>query len=146
MKRINTKGLTLVEVLAVVVIIGILSSIIGIAISKYMQGGKNAYNDKLKNQLVLAGKSYYTQHKDKLVDVNEGEFVYVSLPELQSNNYVTNKFIDSEGRECSPSYVYVNQKRNNSNDYKYNPCLICQDEQGNKKNYSEEDPNCNVSN
>ena len=112
-------------------------------VTGYFEGGKKDYNNKLKSQLSLSGKSYFLENREELpTSVSDNSYAYVSVPEMQSTNYITNNFVDSEGRECSPSYVYAYQKSVNSNEYEYIPCLICQDENGNQVNYSEDQPYC----
>ena len=133
----NKKGFTLPEVLAVIVIIGILAVLVTAGILGYFRQGKDDYNSNLSNQLLLTGKTYYSDHKNELpTATNTKAYSYVTLPEMQSNNYVTNEFKDSEGRECSPSFVYVKQKMYDSNEYEYIPCLICQDEDGTQYSYN----------
>lgn len=137
--KINRKGFTLVEVLAVVTILSIVALLITQGIMGYFKSGKDDYNNKLQEQLRIAGKSYFTNHRTELPNsVNGKRYAYVTLAEIQSNNYVTKSFIDSEGRECtSLSYVHVRQKDNNPNEYEYTPCLICQDENGKEQPYND---------
>ena len=144
----NKKGFTLVEVLAVIVVIGIIATIAANAILKYADEGKEDYNTNLSDELKLAGKNFFAEHKDELPTLTNGKaFSYVTLPEMQSENLVSKTFVDSEDRECSPSYVYVRQQSYDSNDYMYIPCLVCQDETGQDvKNYYDEStsPYCNI--
>lgn len=140
MRKIDKKGFTLVEVLAVVTILGILVLLVTVGILGYLQHGKDDYNEKLKGQLLLAGKTYYASNKEELpTSVNGKAYSYVTLPTIQSNNYIEKSFVDSEGRECSPSFVYVKQKANNSQEYEYYPCLICQGDDNQQINYSKDD-------
>lgn len=142
----NKKGFTLVEVLAVIVIIGLLLTLVIPNVLKDVLTGKSDYNKKLENQLELAGKSYYGQHKNELPMANSGKsYSYVTVPEMKSKNFITNEFVDSEGNECSPSYIYVKPKSYNSDKYDYIPCLICQDKDGNQILYSDS-PYCQITN
>ena len=150
--KTNKKGFTMVEVLIVVAIIAVLAVTIIPMISKYMQQGKDDYNQKLKNQLLVSGKEYYTNNKDKLPVKNylgvykDGkDYSYISLPEMQSENYISKDFVDSDGRECSKSYVYVRQNTYN-NEYDWHACLKCTDKDGKDVNYSKDDAACNISN
>lgn len=133
MKKIKNKGFTLTEILAVITIMTIIALLVTAGIMGYFRRGKEDYNKKLANQLVLASKTYFAEHKEELpTSANKKGYAYVTLPAMQSNNYIAKSFVDSEGRECSPSYVYVKQRANNPNAYDYYPCLICQDKKGNK--------------
>lgn len=131
MKRINNNGFTLVEVLAVVVILGILSFLVTTAIMGYFNRGKNDYDQKLRDQLVISAKDYYSDHQSEIrVSISDNHFAYVALPTMQSNNYITKDFVDSNGRECSSSFVYIKRNSNHSNQFDFIPCLICKDSDG----------------
>lgn len=62
----NKKGFTLLEILAVVAILAILAIVIIPSISSVMKDGKDEYNSKLKNQLLIAGKLYFSENKQLL--------------------------------------------------------------------------------
>lgn len=142
----NKKGFTLIEVLAVVVIMGLLITLIVPNILGDVDTGKSEYNLKLEGQLKLSGKTYYSEHKSDLPTIMNGKsYAYITVPEMKTKNYITNEFVDADGNECSPSYVYVRQKTYNSDEYEYVPCLVCQDKDGKQHTYSES-PYCNVSN
>ncbi len=137
MKKVNKKGFTMVEILITVAIIAVLAGIAIPVVTHYMNEGRNEYNEKLKDQLLISGKEYFTDNRQKLpvksytgVYRNGQDFSYVSLPEMQSNNYISKEFVDSEGNECTESYVYVKQKINSS-EYKWYACLRCTDKNGN---------------
>ena len=67
MKELNKKGFTLVEVLGVLVIIGVLALLIVPRITQYMQNGKDNYNTKLGGELLLTGKSYFSDNKKQKI-------------------------------------------------------------------------------
>ena len=146
----DKKGFTMVEVLIVVAIIAVLAITIIPMVSNYIQKGKDEYNEKLKNQLLVSGKEYYTNNKVKLpvknylgVYKNNKDYSYVTLPEIQSENYVSKDFVDADKRECSKSYVYVRQN-DDGKDYEWHACLICSGEDGKTINYSKGDPTCEI--
>lgn len=55
----KNKGFTLVEILAVIVIISILATAVIGAISLYVKKSKDAYNEDLEDQAVLVSKDYF---------------------------------------------------------------------------------------
>ena len=59
----NKKGFTLVEVLGVIVILGILALLVTNGIMGYFEEGKKTYNDKVKDQLMIAGKNYFSNNR-----------------------------------------------------------------------------------
>ena len=99
----NKKGFTLTEILAVVVILSIL--ILGIigAVSTYIQHGKNEYNNSLKAELLAAGKTYFSEHKNLLptasyISTTFKTYNYVTAATLASNDLLSKDLVDSEKR------------------------------------------------
>ena len=143
----RNKGFTMVEVLGVLVIIGILSLLVVPRIIEYMQGGKDDYNQKLASQLKLAGKAYFADNKEALpTEKTSKKYGYVTWDELDSEKYITKDLVDSEGNSCSSSYVHVRQNTFKSGVYDYTPCLICEDQNGNIINHTDNNTYCTVSN
>ena len=141
----SRKGFTMVEMIIVIAIIAVLAMVVIPAISGYMEESDKDYNKKLVSQLEISGKNYYSENKNELPNKEYNRIAlisntYVALPTLQSGNYVSKDFVDSRGVECKESYVYVMQP-GGSTENEYHPCLICGD-----KNYTEDDPYCNISN
>lgn len=112
MEKRFKRAFTLVEMLVVVGIIAALLVTVIPMVSKYIKDGKNDYNEKLRSQLLLSGKDYYSNNKDKLpvkvgLKYKSKDYDVVSLPEMQSQNYVSNDFADAYGNSCKESFVYV---------------------------------------
>ena len=121
MNKRSKKGFTIIELLAAVVIVGIIISLAVIAINKYILQGRNTVDSQLEKQLVLAAKSYYTDNKTKLI-TNEDTGVVVWYTTLRAENYMTNDLVDSDGNSCAKSYVVV--KKDNTK-YSYSGCVLC---------------------
>ena len=141
----NNKGFTLIEILATVSILAILAIVIIPSISAGMQSSRDEYNSKLKKQLLIAGKLYFSENKQLLPKITyENQRIedisYVTVSEMKSLNYLTKDFIDSDGDKCDESFV-VATKQVLSSKIKYNSCLICGD-----NNYSSSNSYCKVSN
>lgn len=141
----NNKGFTLIEILATVSILAILAIVIIPSISDGMKSSRDEYNSKLKKQLLIAGKLYFSENKQLLPKITyENQRIedisYVTVSEMKSLNYLTKDFIDSDGDKCDESFV-VATKHVLSTSVKYRSCLICGD-----KNYSNKEPYCKVSN
>ncbi len=62
----ESKGFTLVEVLAVIVIVGILSTIGIVAVTKLVSKAREEEKNQQEKMLLLAAKSYYQDHRKEL--------------------------------------------------------------------------------
>ncbi|MDO5392973.1 MAG: type II secretion system protein, partial [Mycoplasmatota bacterium] len=62
-KKKNREGFTLVEVLAAVTILGILSVVAMVSINKVIQDAKEEHYVTAEDQLKLAGQSYVQQNR-----------------------------------------------------------------------------------
>lgn len=89
MKKKNNKGFTLIEAIAAVTIM-LLITLIAIPTSKhYIDRGKNQQCQILKDQIISAGSKYYINHKND---------TSISIEELKNANLlneIDDKFIDS---------------------------------------------------
>lgn len=123
MKR-KTNGFTIIEVLIVIVIIAILSVITVAGITKYMNTSREEYNKQLKQQLLVSGKNFYSENKQRIPSkTNYRKTDVVTLSELTTKNYITKEFKDSQGNSCTgESYIIV---RNTENGPHYNVCMKC---------------------
>lgn len=139
MKR-NKRAYTIIEIIAVLSIIGIMVLLIIPAISNYLTKGTQSYYNSLENQLTLIAKDYYS---DNLYELprgqlnDEGNQTYITklpLAELEELNYVTNDVVDKSGEICEESFVRV---ENVEGEYEYQTCLVCPD-------YVTDSPYCDV--
>lgn len=124
MNNSKKKGFTIIELLAAIVIVGILASVASIVINRYILQGHNTVDNQLEKQLVLAAKSYYSDNENAFKNTDENG-VIIWYTTLKANDYITNDLKDSNGNSCSKSYTVLN-------DNKYTACIIC-DNDGYKK-------------
>ena len=129
----NKKGFTLIEVLAVIVILAVIAGLIIPNIKRYKDKGNKEYYDKLKDNIVLAVKDYYSNHPEELP---RGQVTYVdgvevrlyitelSLQNLINNNYLTNEVVNTDSKSCvkPESKVVVT---NMNGEYTYQLCYLC---------------------
>ena len=119
----NKKGMTLVELLAVITILGILSSMAVVAFSWIINRAHDEYYDTLKHNVISAAKSYYGDHRVLLpTEVGESGKRTVSLEELKTQNYIKNVTDHTGKNQCSGEVVVI---RENSTNYKYSIDLVC---------------------
>ena len=125
----NRKGFTLVEVLAVIVIIGILSAVVIPLTIKYINQGKDNYYKSLEKEVTLIARNYYTTNKNEFPmgqydkSGNPLYITQVTIDRLKSAGLITNDVVDTDGNACT-GYVRVENK---NGEYEYTPCLICND-------------------
>lgn len=111
------KGFTIIELLAAIVIVGIIATLATLAIGRYINQGHDAVDSQLEKQLVLSAKSYYSDNKSKFITQDENGVV-LWYTTLKSENYMANDLLDSNGNSCGKSYVVV---KNND----YSACVVC---------------------
>ena len=124
----NKKGFTLIEVLAVVVIIGVLAGISIFAVSKFVPKTTNTAYKSLESQLESSASSYMMN----TTRVDDGEKVVLYANDLKGENYLGD-FVDPEDKnqECinedneKDSYVEVTTSEGNTKDYEYASCIKC---------------------
>ena len=128
MKFKNKKAFTMVELLAVIAIIGILAGVTIPSISKYVSSSKEEYKENVKKTLTLAGKNYYSEHKSEQPQKDGIYIKQITAKELATQKYITGTFQDADQNDCTnQSYVTAVYENDTIN---YYPCLICKE-----KNY-----------
>ncbi len=128
----DNKGFTMVELLAVIVVLAIMMGIAIPAVTHYVNKGKDSYYENQKRNLIAATKSY--MNNTSLRPTRVGDFYDVSLKELIDKKYIdgmkdANKmdcFSEAQnvagGDYSSYTFVRVIKTRNN---YKYIAHLSC---------------------
>ena len=115
MRKLKNSGFSLVELLAVVVILGIIATI-GIATTSMLTNrAKEAEMDSYKNTVKMSAQTYLQNNKN-LVPKVVGESKVIKVSELRKNNYLTKDIKNKKGESCMEnSYVKV---------YKLSRCKI----------------------
>lgn len=121
-------GFTIIELMAVIVIIAILATLVIGGVLIYRDNANDEYYESLKNQIVLSGKNYYSDNPSlkphgQVSDNGQkviGKKLYVQ--DLLNNNYLINDVVGANGEDCSESYLVVRMQEEN---YKYDVCLLC---------------------
>ena len=92
----NNKGFSLVELLAVVVILGLLAAIgIGVT-SNLVDKAKNDKMDSQKNTVTLSAQTYLQNNKN-LVPKIIGETKVIRVSDLRAMNYLTEDIKNEKG-------------------------------------------------
>lgn len=121
----NNKGLTLVELLAVIVIIGILSSLAVTAISKLLDRSTENYYKDQEDNIALAAQTYTNDNRNLLpFKTGSDNSVTIKLEILQGTGYIKT-VKDKSGKKCISGCVKIT--KNSKEDYTYKTYLECDD-------------------
>ena len=114
-KKLNNKGFTLVEVIAVVVIMAILAIILIPSVTKYINEGREEALDGLKKSIVIAAKEYINDNRYNInLTGSNGNYVIllegingnkISVRTLLDRGYLSASGTDSDG-------VYISSPNN----------------------------------
>ena len=132
----SKKGFSFTELLVVIAIIGVLAGIIVPSVVRYLDKGKENYDNKLSLELETVAKIYFSEHKDQLPNGRPSYSKTVWASFLKDNNYFNTEFKDSGDNNCLNSYVMVEKE---DNDYKYITCIVCDND-----GYRTENDYCNL--
>ena len=123
--KLNKKGFTLVEILATIVIMGILMGVAIGAVSYVLSDSKDGFYKNLESQLILAAKTYYGDHRT-LLPQNIGQGRQVTIETLIGKNYIKRGDIVDYGKaECDTNASYIKVVKSSKKDYIYSVFLKC---------------------
>ncbi len=131
----NKKGFTMVELLAVIAILGILSLIAVGSFTNILSKSKKQTYEELEKNMEVAAENYLIDHMDE-IPTDTTSTTKINITSLIAGNY-TEEISDPEvsGDKCS-GYVVVRNAGNNSNlNLSYHACLKC-------GKYKTDDSNC----
>ena len=123
----NKKGFSLVELLAVVVILGLLATIGIVATNSLIDRAKKDKMDSQKNTVTLSAQTYMQNNKN-LVPKIIGESSIIKVSDLRTSKYLTEDIKNDKGESCmEKSYVRVYKLSNT--EYTYTTFLYCGSEE-----------------
>lgn len=123
-KMVNSsKGFTLVELLAVITIIGILLAFSITAVVHYIDKAKVDQKKQQEKTVTMAAKSYFQDNRNKLPKV-VGETSTISLNVLRESKYLTEDIKDANGASCMEN-SYVKVSKESTTKYIYKTSLYC---------------------
>lgn len=123
MKNKNNKGFTLVEVLAVVIILGIVLASAIVGYSKYIEKTKKNYYSSQEKLLTQAGRDFFNDNRGFL-PVDIGAQNCVLLKTLIDNKYI-DPVKDYNKENCSKENSRVCAQKISLTSYKYETQLVC---------------------
>ena len=124
----NEKGFTLIEILAVILLIGIISAIAIPAVSKYLVSSKNTTYSTYEKSMVEAAKNRIincisNNEQCELPDNDIEQKIFLDL--LIEEGYLDNMKDPDSHNFCNELISYVSVKDDGNNDYNYVACLYC---------------------
>ena len=87
MNKLNKKGFTLVELLAALIILGLLTTLAYVSVRSILNRGDESYYKNQEEMLLLAGREYFADNRDKLPD-EIGDTSTVTLETLVKEKYI----------------------------------------------------------
>ena len=121
----NKKGFTMIELLAAIVILGILSVLAIVGVSGLIEKSKEEDQRQQENTLKMAAESYYSSNRSELPK-EIGKKKIISASDLKKSKYLKEDIKDKNGDLCmsgdNESYVEVYKKSETKYIYKSAIC------------------------
>ena len=124
------KGFTLIEIMAVIVVLGLLIAIITPVVNNLLKDSEDTLSDEQISMIVNASKKYMVEHSELLPEMSDGSKTFIYIDDLINNGVIDNdKVINPKTKEELDGCVVVNYN-DSFNQYEYNysdspnDCLI----------------------
>ena len=117
------KGFTLIELIAVVIILGLIALIAIPYFTGSMKTFRSDFYDNLSRTVETAGKEFFKDNTKYLPSKNLHSSK-VSLNNLINQKYINNSD-DYEGNECDLEKSYVIVIKKDKSTYEYTACIVC---------------------
>ena len=128
--KLNNKGVTLVEILAVIIIIGVIATIAAPSVSKYISGTKLttfvAYEDSMEDAAKNAVLDCVGTNLSKCELPEKGEIKEIKLSYLINEGFI-DPIKTSKGSSCDFEKSFVRVENKGNLNYKFKVCLYCAD-------------------
>ena len=123
----NKKGFTLIEVIAVIVILGL---IIVIAIP-FFQGSLNTFREdfytNIETNITTSAKNFFKDNRlflpNRYLDSQK-----ISLDTLLNEGYLSDEVVDYNGKKCDINDGYVIAVKTGNDKYEYEACFKCSED------------------
>ena len=124
--KIKNKGFTLIETVAIIIILGIMMTLAIVGYSKYVKKSQKDYYAKQEDLVTQAGRDFYNDNRGKL-PTELGEENCVLLGNLIKNKYI-DPVKDYNKKNCSTTKSKVCAQKISLTKYSYTTILDCGDE------------------
>ena len=123
MKKKFNRGFSFVELLAAIVIMGLLSGLAIVSIRFLLNKAEKEYYKAQESEIIMAAKSY-TQDNRNHLPKRVGLKTQIFLSTLQEKKYIGD-VVDRSKKKCFPEQSYVQVYRYDKNHYSYVVNLVC---------------------
>ena len=123
MKKKFNRGFSFVELLAAIVIMGLLSGLAIVSIRFLLNKAEKEYYKAQESEIIMAAKSY-TQDNRNHLPKRVGLKTQIFLSTLQEKKYIGD-VVDRSKKKCFPDQSYVQVYRYDKNHYNYVVNLVC---------------------
>lgn len=120
----NNKGFTLVELLATVTILGILSVIAISSVSGLLEKGRTEHYKTIEKQMIQAAKSYVQINRGALPK-NQNGTTTITLETLVNSKYINQPKDHNEKNNCNLTDSSVEITKISQTNYSYTAHLKC---------------------
>lgn len=121
----NKKGFTLVELIAVIALIGIISTILVSYFRSVTESQEKLALETQVEALRIAGRDYFTTDRKRLPKDYEGQIKQVTLKELIEKGHIEK--IEYKKKTCDVDESYVSATNIGVGKYEYSSVLKCGD-------------------
>ena len=140
-ENLKRTGFTLVELLAAIVIIGILSFFAVTGVTRYIRQSKKVKNEENVKNIKMAAQMYMQANRSSLPK-NIGESIILDVRTLRDTNYLKEDITNSKGESCMQSNVRVYHY--DRDEYSYYVRLACGDKPSPSNNDVVSPPNIDI--
>ncbi len=120
----NKKGFTMFELLAVIIIVGILSVLVVVGTSRYISQAGNQKSKADRDNIAMAARLYLQANRE-LLPRAMGESTIVHVSDLRRTNYLKEDVKDKDGKDCT-KLSFVRVYKLDEKDYSYHTYLYCE--------------------
>ena len=125
-RKNSNRGFTLVELLATIVILGVLSVMAITNVSRLVEKSRTEQRTQQEKSIAMAAESYLQSNTEKRPKT-VGESTKISVKELKKSGYLKEDVKDSSGQSCMDK-SYVKTYRITKTEYTYTTFVYCGNE------------------
>ena len=126
--KLNNKGLSLIEIIGVIIVIGVIATIAAPTISKYVSGSKLttfiAYEDSMEDAAKNAVLDCVGNNSARCDLPNKGQTNQFKLAYLIQEGFI-DEFNAPNGGKCDFEKSFVRVENRGNLNYKFKVCLYC---------------------